>query len=133
MGVRELPHGRSDDPQERRLERRDPDDPRDPAGGHLGDLGLGRLDGVEQQLGVPDQDPAGLGQLDVAPDPLEQGRPGLALEHRELLGDGARGVAEGLGGRAHRLPGLELTEQPEPMQVKHPSSISTRNTSTISR
>ena len=55
---------------------------------------------------VPDQDPAGLGQLDVAADPFEQGGARLPLEHRQLLGDRARRVAERLGGRADRAAGL---------------------------
>ena len=127
VGRRQLAHRRRDDAQERRLERRDADHPGDLAGGDLGDLGLGRLDGVEQGLRVADQDPAGLGQPDVATDPLEQGRAGLALEHGELLGHGARRVAERLGRGAHRVPGLELAEQPEPVQVEHPLSISSRS------
>ena len=105
----------------------DPDDAGHPAGGDLGDLGLGRLDAVQQRLRVPDQDQAGLGQPDVAADPLEQGRARLALEDGQLLGDRARRVAEGLGGRAAPCcRAVELAEQAESVQVEHSSSISSR-------
>ena len=127
MGGRELTHRRGDDAQERRLERRHPDHPGDLSGGDLGDFGLGRLGGVQQQLRVPDQDPPGVGELDVAADALQQGCPDLALEHGELLGDRARRVAECLRRGPHRVPGLELTEQPEPVEIEHPSSIPSRS------
>ena len=126
VGLRELPHRRRDDAQERRLERRDADDAGHPSGGDLGDLGLGRLGAVQQGLRVADQDQAGLGQPQVAADPLEQGRPGLALEDGQLLGHRTRRVAERLGRGPHRVPGVELAEQAESVQVEHSSSIPSR-------
>ena len=78
------------------------------AGGDARQLRLGRLDAVEQRRGVADQHAAGLGQPHVAPAPLEQRRPGLALEHGELLGDRARGVVERPRGAVDGAAGVDL-------------------------
>ena len=71
------------------------------ARGECGQVGLRRLEAGHDRLGMAEQDPAGLGQLDGA-------RPAWALdealaddpfERRDLLADGGLGVAE-LFGRA---------------------------------
>jgi hypothetical protein len=116
----ELPHRRRHDAEERRLEGRRSHDPGELAGRDPGDLRLGGLGGVEQGTGVPDQDPAGLGQVDVATDPLEQGRADFALEDRELLGHRAGRVAQRVGRGAHGVACLELLKEPEPVEVQHP-------------
>ena len=44
---------------------------------------------------------------------------GLALEHRELLGDGARRELERVGDRGDRAALVQLAQKPEPAQVEH--------------
>ena len=106
--VLEVPDGRCDDPQERGLEGGDPDDAGDLARRHVGELSLGCLDSVEQGVGMADQHVTGIGEPDVATDPFEQWRAGLALEHRQLLGDRTRGVARARGRRRGRSRGSAL-------------------------
>ena len=48
--------------------------------------------------GVPGQHLAGLGEPDVAPDPLDEDGPGALLQAADHLGDGGLGVAQGDGG-----------------------------------
>ena len=44
---------------------------------------------------------------------------GVALERRELLGDGGRRVGERLGDRRDRAPGGQLAQQPQAADVEH--------------
>jgi len=108
IALRERRHGRRDDAQERRLESGHPHDARRMARGDARQLRLGRLHPVEQRRGVPDEHTPGLGQTHVAPAALEQLRPGLALEHGELLGDRARGVVERPRGAVDGAAGVDL-------------------------
>jgi hypothetical protein len=126
VGLGQLLDRRRDDAEERRLERRDADHPGHPPRGDLGDLGLGRLGAVQQGLRVADEDQAGLGQPQVAADPLEQGSARLALQDGQLLGHRARRVSQRLGRGPHRVPGVELAEQTQSVQVEHSSSIPSR-------
>ena len=105
----------------------DADRARGPAGGHRGQLGLGGLHAVEQRRGVAHEDAAGVGQADVAPGAFEQRRAGLALEHRELLGDRAGRVVERPRRAVDRPAGLELAQQAEAAEVEHPCMNATRS------
>jgi hypothetical protein len=57
---------------------------------------------------VADEHTPGLGQTHVAPAALKQLRPGLALEHGELLGDRAGGVVERPRGAVDGAAGVDL-------------------------
>ena len=70
-----------------RLEGRDPAAAADGAGGG-GEVGLGERGALEQRFGVLDEHQRRVGQPHAAAGLLEQPHAGLALEHRELLGDG---------------------------------------------
>ncbi len=59
---------------------------------------------------VPDQCAAGVGESDVPAGAFEQLRACLAFEHRELLGDRTRRVAEGPGGAVNSSASVEFAE-----------------------
>ncbi len=65
---------------------------------------------LEHVVGVVDEDATGVGQRHVAPAPFEQRHPDVLLEGGELLRDGARGVAHGLGGGGDRAAPCDLAE-----------------------
>ena len=67
-----------------------------------GEVGLGERGALEQRVGVADEHERGIGQPDAAAGALEQPHAGLALEHRELLGDGRRRELERVGDRGDR-------------------------------
>jgi hypothetical protein len=68
---------------------------------------------------VDDEPPARVGELHAAPDPLEQGHAGIALERGQLLGDRGRGVGERLGDGRHGAAGGQLAEQAHAPDVEH--------------
>ena len=109
----------ADDAQRRRLEGGDPHGARHGAPGQRRQLGLGRLRALEQLRGAADQRPAGVGEQHAAAGALEQRHAHLALEHRQLLGDGARGVVQRAGDRADGAPLLELAQEPQATEVEH--------------
>ena len=91
-------------------ERRDPDRAADERRGGL-ELGLGRLEVVEDALRAAHEAAAGLGQRDPAAAAVEQRDPGLALERRELLRDGGRRVGERARGGGDRAAGGDLAQE----------------------
>ena len=76
------------DVDRRRLERRDPAAAADRARRRR-EVGLGERGAIEQRFGMLDEHQRRIGQPHAAAGLLEQPHAGLALEHRELLGDGA--------------------------------------------
>ncbi len=119
-------HRRRHDAEERGLEGGDPDHARRPAGGDRGQFRLGRLDPLEQRRGVPHQDLSRRSQPHIAPDPFQQRRPRLPLEHGELLRDGAGRVPKGPGGAVHGATAVYLAQQPQPVQIQHLFNIATQ-------
>jgi hypothetical protein len=112
------PHGGERDPQRDGLEGRDPRPPGD-AARRGGQLGLRHPDALQQRVGVTDEHPRGVGEPHAAAGLLQQRHPGLALEHRELLGHGRGREPQRLGHRGDRPPLAQLAQQPEPVQVEH--------------
>ena len=68
---------------------------------------------------------AGIGQPHAAAGALEQAHAGLALEHRELLGDGARRELERVGDRGDRAALVELLQQAQASELEHACSDAT--------
>ena len=66
---------------------------------------------LEQRLGVADEHERGIGQADAAAGALEQRHARLALEHRQLLGDGGRRELQRVGDRGDRAARLQLVQQ----------------------
>ena len=109
---------RQRDPQGDGLEARDPRAAGDGAG-RGGEVGLGERGALQQRARVPDEDQGGIGQADAAAGALEQGHPGLALEHGELLRDGRRRELQRVGDGGDRAALAELVQQAEAAQVEH--------------
>ena len=115
VGVRRAQPGEAvgDERRERRREAAEPQ----PTGTTAADLRQRLLRVVE--LGgdhppVPDQDRAGLGQLERPGAAVDEGQPGLALERRDVLADGGLGHARDCARRAENEPSLgDLAEHPD--------------------
>ena len=90
------------------------------------ELRADRLVRGERLRGVARQPLAGGRQLDVAADPAQELRAGLALELGELDGDRRRAVREDLGDRGDRAEPGELVEQAQAAQF-HPSDSRTNS------
>ena len=116
--ARERLHRRDGEAERHRLEGGDPPPPGDAARGR-GQLGLRELGPLEQRLGVADEDERGVGQPDPSAGPLEQRQPGLALEHRELLGDGRRRELQRVGDRGDRAARVQLVQQAQAAEIEH--------------
>jgi len=91
--------------------------------GGRGEVGLGELGALQQRLGVAGQDQRRVGQAHAATRALEQRHAGLALEHRELLGDGRRRELQRVGDRRHRPSLVELPEQAQAAEVQHDEAM----------
>ena len=76
-------------------------------------------------LGVLDEHQRRIGQPHPAAGALEQRHAGLALQHRELLGDRRGREAQRLGDRGDRPALVQLAQQPESAQVEHHISNAT--------
>jgi hypothetical protein len=111
-------HRRQREAQRRGLEAGDAGAAGDGAGGR-GQVGLGEGRALEQRIGVADQDEGGIGQAHAPPGALEQRYAGLALEDRELLGDGRRRELQGVRDRGDRPALAELAQQAEASEVEH--------------
>ena len=116
--AREGLHGRHGETQRDRLEGGDSAPPRDPPR-RGGQLGLCELGPLEQRRRVADQDERGVGEADAAAGRLEQRHARLALEHRELLGDGRGRELQRVGDRGDRPPRVQLVEQAQPAEIEH--------------
>jgi drug/metabolite transporter (DMT)-like permease len=68
---------------------------------------------------VADQDERRVGQPHPSAGRLEQRQSGLALEHRELLGDGGGRELERLGHGGDRAAGVQLVQEAKPPEVQH--------------
>ena len=117
-------HRRRRDADRHRLEGGDARQPGDAAGG-CGELGLGELGALEQDLGVADEDDRGVGQAHAAACPLQQRHARLALEHRELLGDGRGRELQRVGHGGDRAALVQLVQQAEAAEVEHRVSNAT--------
>jgi hypothetical protein len=89
------------------------------AGGRGVQVGPGLLEPLQDGLGVLDESLGGRGQPDAAARSFEQRYAGFGFQHAELLGDGRRGIGEGVGNGGEGAAVLELPQQPEPVQVQH--------------
>jgi hypothetical protein len=118
-GARERLHRGRGDADRDRLERRDPGQPRDAPRGRR-QLRLRDGGALEQRLGVVDEDDRRVGQAHAAAGALEQRHARLALEHRELLGDGGGREPERVGHRGDRAARVQLVQQTEAAEVEHP-------------
>ena len=78
----------------------------------------GQLGALQQRAGVPDEHERGVGQAHAAARRLEQLDAGLALEHGQLLRDGRGRELQGVGDRGDRAAGVQLVQQPQPVQVE---------------
>ena len=116
--ARERVHRRRRQVQRRGLKRRDACLPDDAPRG-LGELRLGRLDPIQQTLGVADQDERRIGQTHPSPGRLEQRDPGLALEDRELLRHGRRREPERVGDGGDRPALVQFAQQAQAAEVQH--------------
>ena len=116
--ARERLHRGGGDPDRHRLEGGDPRQPGDAARGG-GQLRLRDGGAVEQRPGVADEHDRGVGQAHAAAGPLQQRHARLALEHRELLGDGRGRELERVGHRGDRAALVQLVEQAEAAEVEH--------------
>ena len=88
-------------------------------GGRALDRRLGGLELAQDALGARDELLAGRREPAAAAVALEQLDAGLALECRELLGDGRSGVAERVGGGGDRPAGGELAQDAQAADVEH--------------
>ena len=68
---------------------------------------------------MADEHERGVGQADAAAGPLEQRHARLALEHRELLGDGRRRELQRVGHRGDRAARVQLVQQAQAAEVEH--------------
>ena len=66
----------------------------------------------------------GVGEPHAPAGGLEQRRPGLALQHGELLRDGGRAVGQRLGDRADGPAAVQLVQEAEAAEVEHRSRSS---------
>ena len=116
VGEHRRGHPRQHGAGERR-ERRDAQGAGD-LGGRRVQVGLGALELGEHRVGVGDERPAGIGQREPPSLALEQHHAGLALQRRELLGDGRRRERQRLGGRGDGAALGELAQDPEALDVE---------------
>ncbi len=114
--------GGGDQAAHRGGERGQPHVPGDGAG-LLVQPGLELLEAVEEAGALVDEVAAVPGQHDAAADPLEQRHPGLLLQALDLLGHGARGEAERVGGRDDRAVGSDGAQRAEGYQVNHEAML----------
>ncbi len=77
----------------------------------------------EDRLGVSDQVLAGRGEADPAAGALQQGQAGLPFEDAELLGDGRRAEAEGLGDGGDGAAAGEFAQQAQASYIEHRLSL----------
>ena len=88
------------------------------------DLGLGQAQLGEDRLGVAQQDLAGRRQRHAARVAHEQARAELALQARDLLGDGRLGEGQRRRGIGERAARGDLAEDGEQACVEHNASLS---------
>ncbi|MBA8950593.1 hypothetical protein HNR61_002206 [Actinomadura namibiensis] len=84
-----------------------------------GQVGLGAFQAFQHGLGVRHEDLRLRRQPHPPPRRLQQRHAHLAFQHRQLLGDGGGAVGQGGGDGGERSPVLQLTQQPESMEVEH--------------
>lgn len=87
--------------------------------GRRGEIGLGERCALEQGIRVGDQDEGGVGQPHATTCAGQQLHPGLAFEHRELLGDGGWRVLQCVGDGGDRPALVELAQQAQPAEIEH--------------
>ena len=100
------------------LEHRHPDRARD-LGVAAVQGGLRALESGEQLFGLDHERSRCRGQLEPPAGLAQQGDSGLALERRELLRHGRRGVAERFGDRCDGAASLQLPEQSQSFDLEH--------------
>lgn len=82
------------------------------------DSGCGGGLRIQDGPGVTSEHMSDGGESHAATDVLDQRRPGLALEHGELLGDRGGRIPERLGDRRHAASESEFAQDAEPHQAK---------------
>ena len=87
------------------------------------ELGLGVGQPREDDVGVRDERPPGVGQADAAGVALDERRARLALERGHLLGHGGLRVGERLRGRGERAAGGDLAQDAQAADVEHQRSL----------
>ena len=84
-----------------------------------GEVGLGERRALEQRVGVADEHQRRVGEPHAAAGALEQCDARLALEHRQLLGDGRRREAQRVGDRGDRPALVQLAQEAQAAQLEH--------------
>ena len=112
--------------QERRARAGEARDPHLAAleAGDRGEFALGLLETGDRRVGVIHQHAAGVGGQRALAGALQELHPDLALEGRHLLADGRLRQVERLGGGRERAPGRDLTQDPQPLHIKHKVTLS---------
>ena len=87
--------------------------------GRGGEVGLGERGALEQRVGVLDERERRVGQAHAAAGALEQRHAGLALEHRQLLGDRRGRELQRVGDRGDRPAVVQLAQQADAAEVEH--------------
>ena len=105
--------------EDHRLEGRDARHGRSIGAGRGGEVGLGERGALQQRVGVPDERQRRVGQPHPAPGALEQRHARLALEDRQLLGDGGGRELQCVGDRGDGPAGGELAQQADAAEVEH--------------
>ena len=118
-------HRRECEAERDRFKAGDPGAPRDRAGRRR-EVGLGLRGAVEERLCVLDEHAAGVGEPDTAAGSGEQRNAGVALEDRQLLGDGRGRELERVGDGGDRLAFAQLAQEAEAAKVKHRYMFSCR-------
>lgn len=91
------------------------------AGG--GQRGIGRLQGGENHLGVPDKRLPGRGEGDPAAGAFQERDAGLPLQRGELLGDRGRRVGVRLGDGGDGAEPGQVPQQAQAADVNHQLSL----------
>ena len=82
------------------------------------------VDPADDLDGAVSEQPPGLGQSDTPADTLQQLRPGLGLQPREVMADGRLGVVELGSGRGDRPEPRDRLQNPQARDVQHASMLS---------
>ena len=128
LQVRMLPLQRGQRRRDRRRQARDGRDVQeaaDPAE-QRGQVGLGGLGVGEQRARMPGQQPAGVGEGRAARSALQEDGSGLAFQGGQLLRDGRRRVAQGVGRRRDAPGDAELVEDGETAQDRASENLRLR-------
>jgi hypothetical protein len=119
---REACEGGRDARRERARERADPQ-PQAALGHQLAELAVRQVQAVVDDVGVLEQQRAGLRERQPARPAIQQPGAELALERRDLLRDGRLGQRERPGRARERPVARDLAERQHPARIQHRHSL----------